>query len=323
MSHRDTMRALAQARPHHLDPATPGDPTAITSYPRETAMTPATRRPVGRLVLATALPAAALAVAAAVLIGGTSGPAQPRTAQPTGAQPPASASAAPAELPAEAGAILLVAAARTDAVPAAAGRYWVTRVEHGDRRRIQEERWLAAVDGLPSSSFMREDGPWRARPMQGHRAATNFLLAGQARTLRELAELPTDPAALRRQVLAYDRAVGGTEDGDLVVYYAGIGLVLDLPVSPQVRAAAYRMLAALPGMRSLGPVTDQLGRSGVAVAISRRGDFGTAQQRLIVDRATGLALGVETWTSARLSSYTALIGARWDDGPLPDAAALS
>ena len=42
--------------------------------------------------------------------------------------------------------------------------------------------------------------------------------------------------------------------------------VLEMPVTPAVRAALYRLLAGLPGVRSLGAVTDVAGQAGVAVA---------------------------------------------------------
>ena len=43
--------------------------------------------------------------------------------------------------------------------------------------------------------------------------------------------------------------------------------MLDYPVSTAVRAAAFRLLADMPGVRTLGQVTDPLERQGVAVAI--------------------------------------------------------
>lgn len=43
--------------------------------------------------------------------------------------------------------------------------------------------------------------------------------------------------------------------------------IITSPAPPNVRAAAYRMLAAQPGIRSLGQVRDGLGRSGVALSV--------------------------------------------------------
>ncbi|WP_144118649.1 CU044_5270 family protein [Catellatospora sichuanensis] len=324
MSHRDTLRALTAARPTSLDPAAPpADPALIMSYPQEETVTRTARRPVGRLVLAAGLPAVALAVTGAFLLNNPSG------TGPTLVQPPASAPAsnAPAELPTDAGSVLLAAAQRSESTVASDGDYWVLRAEHGEgtRRGQDEMMWLAALPGLPSSGyFRRADGSWAARPMQGHTSANNFLLAGQPRSVQELAALPTDPGQLKRRLLgSYDGNDGEAEGRDVFLFHAGMDLVLDLPVTPQVRGAAYRMLAELPGVTSLGRVTDQRGRIGVAISVTRQGDFAKSQTRLIVDPATGQALASESWTGGRLASWLVRLEARWADGPLPDASTLS
>ena len=83
--------------------------------------------------------------------------------------------------------------------------------------------------------------------------------------------------------------------------------VLQMPVTPAVRSALYRMLAAMPGIRSLGTVKDVSGKQGAAVAYTGRyancvngiplNDTGvnrvlftscTVQQVLVIDPATGL-----------------------------------
>lgn len=68
--------------------------------------------------------------------------------------------------------------------------------------------------------------------------------------------------------------------------------LITMPVSSAVRAAAYRVIAGLPGITSLGRVTDPLGRTGVGVALPVRqlGDLGSVQQQLIVDPATNSLL---------------------------------
>ncbi|MEV6035656.1 hypothetical protein AB0L65_31165 [Nonomuraea sp. NPDC052116] len=45
---------------------------------------------------------------------------------------------------------------------------------------------------------------------------------------------------------------------------AGIRLVRDVPATPGTRAAAYRMLAALPGARVVDDVRDPANRSSAA-----------------------------------------------------------
>ncbi|MET8907889.1 CU044_5270 family protein [Micromonospora sp. NPDC004551] len=318
MSHRDTLAALADARPRSLDPSErPADPALIMAYPRRESATRVARRPVRRLVLAGALPAVALAATGAILLNNTSGPGAPVVQ-------PATSSPVPVDVPTGAGSLLLVAAERSESAPVTAGRYWVVRTEHGDgARRVQDELWLAAVPGLPSVGYVRSaDGSWTSRPMRGHTADNNFLLAGSPRSARELAALPTDPAKLTEKLLTWYADTGGVEQRDEFLFNSGAAIVLDLPVSPQVRAAAYRMLAAMPGVTSLGRVADRLGRPGVAVAVSRQGDFGKAQTRLIVDPTTGRALAQESWVAGNPASFTAVITARWSDDGLPEASAL-
>ncbi|MET7750137.1 CU044_5270 family protein [Micromonospora sp. NPDC005367] len=315
MSHRDTLQALADARPRSLDPTGQADPALIMAHPRPESTTRTAGRPVRPLVIAGAVPVVAFAAVGAILLNSASGPGT-RPAQP------AASAAAPI---ADAGGLLLVAAEHNESAPATAGRYWVVRAEHGEgARRAQGELWRAVAPGLPSAAYLRnaDGGSWTSRPLQGHTAEDNFLLAGTPRTARELATLPATPEKLKDTLLAWYVDTDATEGRDEFLFHAGAALVLDLPVSPQVRAAAYRMLAAMPSVTSLGQVTDQLGRPGVAVTVTRQGDFGEGQTRLIVDPTTGQARAQETWVADSPASWTAVIAARWSDDGLPEASSL-
>jgi len=46
--------------------------------------------------------------------------------------------------------------------------------------------------------------------------------------------------------------------------------VLEMPVTSPVRSALYKLLASLPGVQSMGPVTDVAGQQGAAVAYTAR-----------------------------------------------------
>ena len=123
--------------------------------------------------------------------------------------------------------------------------------------------------------------------------------SGHARvvgTLRQLRRLPATAAGLKALLLRYFAAPGAT-GGDLPasstawLWQAGTGMITDMPLSPAQRAAAYRMLAGLPGVRSLGRVTDPAGRHGTAVELTSRTDAaGTEASILIVDPRTGIGL---------------------------------
>ncbi|WP_238007341.1 CU044_5270 family protein [Dactylosporangium sp. AC04546] len=302
------MRSLAEARPSRLTAeSTPDDVSMIMSYPR-----PAARRrtPARRLVLAGAGLAAVAAVTAAVAL-------RPSAPGVVSVSPPASsAAAAPTDL-------LLVAAQHNDAKAVESGRYWVVRAEHGSPK-VTDEQWLATRAGDPTVAYVRgSSGGWTVRPMQGHTADNNFLVAGLPRSAAQLAALPAEPGALKARLLDWYAEKGSGENRDEFLFYSGAGLVLDLPVPAPVRAAAYRMLAQLPGIEVLGPVTDALGRGGVAVGYNRRGDFGAVgQQRLVIDPATGEALAQESWTDGVRNSYRAILKARWSDSAPPAAADL-
>ncbi|WP_327419947.1 hypothetical protein OG612_41265 [Streptomyces sp. NBC_01527] len=68
--------------------------------------------------------------------------------------------------------------------------------------------------------------------------------------------------------------------------------LITMPVKPGVRAAAYRVMADLPGVRVVGRVTDPLGRKGVGVEFpdTYRTPLGSTRQRLVVDPSTGAML---------------------------------
>ncbi|MBB5868809.1 hypothetical protein F4553_002188 [Allocatelliglobosispora scoriae] len=317
-THRDTLRALTEARPARLDPDTPPvDPSTITAYPRDSREA-ARHLPTRRLVLAGGALAAVAAVGVTVAV-------RPGTAPPrSGTGPGTSAVAAPTS----AADWLLVAAESSATAAHRSGRYWVLRHEEGgrDRPALVVEQWLATVDRLASTAYFRDPagGTWTPRAMRGHTAANNFLLAGEGRSARTLAALPARPDQLRTALLAWYARTGHL-DGDQseFLFYCASALVLNLPVGPEIRSAAYRMLAGVPGITALGRVTDATGRTGVAVAISHRGDGGAlGQTRLIIDPATGTALAEERWTDGVRSSYTALLAAGWSDADLPDAADL-
>jgi hypothetical protein len=107
------------------------------------------------------------------------------------------------------------------------------------------------------------------------------------------------------------------------VYEAGVGIITS-PTTPKVRAAAYRMLAAQRGIRSLGDVRDALGRRGVALAVpfqrARLMTLRKGEEHLIIDPATAKVLAREFYpydTSGKPASEptesTLMISDGWTD----------
>ncbi|MEV0153852.1 CU044_5270 family protein [Micromonospora sp. NPDC050686] len=127
-------------------------------------------------------------------------------------------------------------------------------------------------------------------------AAHLFALGDRNVSQAQLDALPTDPAALRGALLSrYDGGGGDMPtDRDQWLLTVAASVVIDLPVSNEVRAATYRMLAALPGVRGLGSVHDMHGRPGQAVAFTQDSPGnGRFEVRLIIDPNTGQALAKE------------------------------
>jgi hypothetical protein len=112
-----------------------------------------------------------------------------------------------------------------------------------------------------------------------------------------LHSLPTDQTALAQTfAVLYGKSRGKGIDDQADWMFTQISGLITLPVSSGVRAAAYRILADLPGITSLGTVTDPLGRTGVAVALPpmAAGDLGQQQQQLVVDPNTNTILSQQT-----------------------------
>ncbi|MFC6086560.1 CU044_5270 family protein [Sphaerisporangium aureirubrum] len=128
---------------------------------------------------------------------------------------------------------------------------------------------------------------------------------GRNVTMKELRDLPSDPARLKAWLL---RAYGGhgTEgdtpmSSDEWLFTVASGLITDMPVTAKTRGAAFRMLAKLKTITVVPGVVDAEGRTGTAVAIEQASKVkatdktgGVLQSRLIFDESTGQALGTDS-----------------------------
>jgi hypothetical protein len=266
--------------------------------------------------LAAAGAAAALAIAATVT-GGSDAPISPRPSRPV-------------QLSARE--VLLSAASSAAKAPAKSGDYWLTSEQQGttavvgppsDRYVIERRTLLKQWVGMgrrPSWQVTRELG---ARPQgEADRAAwqragsptrwtSPSWTSGASRwkterlpvrldfadgSVEDVRRLPDDPARLRAYFL---KRKGGAEGGPSPterLFSNAYEILLSEPAPAKVRAAAYRMLADLPGIRSVGRTTDPLGRTGVAVALPDGAPSGhpSTEQRIVVDPATGALLAGET-----------------------------
>jgi hypothetical protein len=179
--------------------------------------------------------------------------------------------------------------------------------------------------------------------------AQQFPIGSKALTLAQLQALPADPATLKKLILA-----GGVAPGEAPSAFLLDGVVapiLEMPVTPAVRAALYEMLAAMPGIQSLGEVTDPAGQQGEAVSYTAKyqncGQASTrtangyalfsscaTQEILIIDHATGLPLAEELryvglpagqqWTAPdQLFSYEIFSPSYWTNANRPSGGVQS
>jgi len=264
---------------------------------QETMRGPVRRNRTGWLATGLGLTAAA-AAAAVVVTSGTTAP------TPTTNSPPAAAN--------QSGWQILLAAARTaERTPAGSGAYWHVKTLISDSRSDQWETWTRR-DGQTWFRGAKTQG--RVVKQRRLSGPGRFRLVGAELSFGQLQTLPTDPVALKKWIV---NAIEHGEDNQRVpkslvreaVFDSLTSLVSQLPAPPKVRAAAFRVMASLPNVRSLGAVK---GGQGLLISLS-----GNQQARLVVDAATArvhdtnffvTADGAEVWLR---SADSATVIAEW------------
>ncbi|MDS0133000.1 MULTISPECIES: CU044_5270 family protein [unclassified Amycolatopsis] len=205
--------------------------------------------------------------------------------------------------------VLLAAATVAERSPADTGKYW--HVKTADAKGGYEY-WYSADGHL---WFRGAKSGGRVMPL----GAFKLRLAASEVTFEQLRTLPTDPAALRDwlvNAIAHSgaRTSAGpftAEDRERELLLSMVSLVSTLPAPPAVRAAAFRSIAAYPGVQDLGPVP---GGRGFRLP----GDY-----RLVVDPATGRINRTSMYVSADGAIYVvadpqgAQVRSEWTDS-LPE-----
>ncbi|MED7926851.1 hypothetical protein SMD20_21525 [Nonomuraea sp. LP-02] len=173
------------------------------------------------------------------------------------------------------------------------GRAWFGFRELGTLPKSAADRKAWQRDGSPSKWSESIDGKTvklSATPAKGSigpvRDQNQFFLAGQNLTYDEVQRLPADPGILKdwlRRAGQVGRVPSASLDGWVVGTLPE--LLHALPVTKEVRTAAYQALLTMPGVRADGVAKDTLGRSGAAVLVDRtfKGGKSSARTRLIVD----------------------------------------
>ncbi|MEV6862773.1 hypothetical protein AB0M44_17460 [Streptosporangium subroseum] len=157
------------------------------------------------------------------------------------------------------------------------------------RRDGSPAMWKRTAEGTVVSLSTKPDkgmvGPVKGRP-------TTFFLAGQQLSYEELQRMPSNPAELKTWLGKAARTAKVPDAGvDGYVTRVLPSLLHEVPVSKEVRTAAYQALRAMPGVRSLGKVKDARGRTGEGLSfILQKQRSLVATTQVIVDTGTMLLL---------------------------------
>jgi hypothetical protein len=157
-------------------------------------------------------------------------------------------------------------------------------------------------------SWIGQDGKyWNAQPRCAAPPGTavfegpglNLVWIGNTELTYQLTQhLPTSPAALTAWFAKFNRH---DRYGPSFVPGMLIELQYQIPAPPKVRAAAFLALAALPGVKSLGPV-----KGGVGLRITFPGEPSYGWIKLVVDPATSLVR-----SEADAEAVTVIKQAQW------------
>lgn len=252
------------------------------------------------------LTATAAAVTGAVVLSSGAGPRAPDPGHDPAAAQPMSAKT-----------VLLTAAEHAETAPTK-GRYWhVLRIQSSSYHDARGDFWILGRQligqwsrpdgtswhgyrGLGAVPATEKDAPAFKRagspdpnpisPMLDRDTGTGtFPVCDGQMTFKQVQALPTDPGklrvALRRVVPANHPTRGRTADE--VVRTCVSDALSSIPAPPKVRAAAFRLLADMPGVTSLGAVTDERGRKGVGLRLQNPGG---GADTVIIDPATSFVL---------------------------------
>lgn len=157
-------------------------------------------------------------------------------------------------------------------------------------------------------------------------------------SVEDLRKVPADPAALKKYLLTMYSGQAGPEVEqagrvDLWLFSVARDLLNGFfPVSQAVQAAAYRMLAELPGVKVIPSTRDPEGRPGSAISITEQQQKrGLVEHRMVFDPATGAFLAnleIAAQPAGQLAgvapgtpyaTYVYLVDVWTDESPRPPA----
>ncbi|MFC4010163.1 CU044_5270 family protein [Nonomuraea purpurea] len=139
---------------------------------------------------------------------------------------------------------------------------------------------------------------------------------GKPVSVEDIERLPTEPEELKETLIRWQVP---SAKQDEILFDQAAELLLDLPTPAPVRAALFRLLADLPGVRSLGDVRDPLGRAATGVALRECESRYGAESRILFDKGTGRLLslaksvGEQGCADLRPAGWSAVLTSGWTD----------
>lgn len=214
-------------------------------------------------------------------------------------------------------------------------------------QRVIEETWLSGDGGEPDWLGHRDGGlhPTDKKAWEADGSPTDWQLDGIVPTAPkdgevyqlplenqvfpgatvQVGDLPTDPVRLRTVLLDQYRARHGEPGSERVaeeyLFECATQLLAEVPATPELRAAALRLLADLGGVQSSGPVKDPLGRQGNGITFTRAEEGLVVTTEVVIDTAAGTLLSVRyslkdadgQVLKAKKGYYVAVLSAGWTD----------
>ncbi|MCW3014214.1 MAG: hypothetical protein JWO02_1306 [Solirubrobacterales bacterium] len=125
--------------------------------------------------------------------------------------------------------------------------------------------------------------------------SSGFTAGASTLTYEQLSDLPTEGNKMYSELRRLAGDSGPSPDEEVFTIIGD--LLRNDPVPPRVRAALYRAVAYIKGIRLVGPVKDSLNRPGVAVELDSSG----MHRRLVFDPDTALLLAEQDVLAERVS----------------------
>jgi hypothetical protein len=232
--------------------------------------------------------AAAVAVAVAVVVASS--------ASAPGPAPSRSSAAAPQN----AREILLEAATIAVKKPVSTGKYWYLKTVYTKDHSTESVETWAGLDGNSWVRLGSPSGPIVSNEGRNGHWSDGFDIGQTRLTFSQVQQLPANPVTLKAWIVEHDHQARQT----VFLIDDLAGLVEGTPAPPEVRAAAFRLLASVPGVRSLGPVE---GGQGLLLPDPNGRDM------LVVNLVTSQVRGLfsDVIDGQRVYGSSVIVAARW------------